>query len=528
MGRDLDSVAAMTGRPDLRLGISDVAPVVSCGSFSARAVVGEHLPITATVFREGHDAVAANVVLDPAGRRRGRPLVRMAKFGQEPDRWLATVVPDREGLLDLPRRGVERPAGHLAARRRGEGRGRPGRRGTGQRPRGGRPAARPGRRPRPTPSTGDAARRGRRRAARHLAGADRPDRPGAGRRRCSEYLHDHPVRELVTATPEYEVWVDRPRALYGSWYEFFPRSEGPVVGGHADHGTFASAAGPAAGRRRDGLRRRLPAADPPDRHGQPQGPEQHPDARTPTTSARRGRSAAPRAATTPSTRSWARWRTSRPSSPAPGSWAWRWRWTSRCRPRRTTRGWTSHPEWFTTKPDGTIAYAENPPKKYQDIYPINFDNDPEGIYAECLRVIRVLDRGRGQDLPRRQPAHQAAELLALADLGGQEDRPRRAVPGRGVHPAGDDAPAGPHRVHPVLHVLHVADRARRARGLRPRAGRQRALHAAELLREHPGHPARVAAVRRPADVQDPRRAGRDDEPHLGRLLRLRAVRARRP
>jgi starch synthase (maltosyl-transferring) len=53
-----------------------------------------------------------------------------------------------------------------------------------------------------------------------------------------------------------------------------------------------------------------------------------------------------------------------------------------------------HPEWFTTKPDGTIAYAENPPKKYQDIYPINFDNDPEGIYAECLRVIRVwIDAG---------------------------------------------------------------------------------------------------------------------------------------
>jgi starch synthase (maltosyl-transferring) len=49
----------------------------------------------------------------------------------------------------------------------------------------------------------------------------------------------------------------------------------------------------------------------------------------------------------------------------------------------------SHPEWFTTKPDGTIAYAENPPKKYQDIYPINFDNDPEGLYAEVLRVVRV-------------------------------------------------------------------------------------------------------------------------------------------
>src|SRR3712207_147522 len=58
----LDSVDRMTGRADLRLGITDVAPVVSCGAFSARAVVGEHLPITATVFREGHDAVAANVV----------------------------------------------------------------------------------------------------------------------------------------------------------------------------------------------------------------------------------------------------------------------------------------------------------------------------------------------------------------------------------------------------------------------------------------------------------------------------------
>ena len=50
---------------------------------------------------------------------------------------------------------------------------------------------------------------------------------------------------------------------------------------------------------------------------------------------------------------------------------------------------TSHPEWFTTRADGTIAYAENPPKKYQDIYPINFDNDPTGICREVLRVVRL-------------------------------------------------------------------------------------------------------------------------------------------
>ena len=50
--------------------------------------------------------------------------------------------------------------------------------------------------------------------------------------------------------------------------------------------------------------------------------------------------------------------------------------------------WVSeHPEWFTTRPDGTIAYAENPPKRYQDIFPVNFDNDPAGLYAEVLRIV---------------------------------------------------------------------------------------------------------------------------------------------
>ena len=55
---------------------------------------------------------------------------------------------------------------------------------------------------------------------------------------------------------------------------------------------------------------------------------------------------------------------------------------------------TEHPEWFTTRADGTSAYAENPPKKYQDIYPLNFDNDPAGIYAEVLRIVRHwMDHG---------------------------------------------------------------------------------------------------------------------------------------
>jgi len=49
---------------------------------------------------------------------------------------------------------------------------------------------------------------------------------------------------------------------------------------------------------------------------------------------------------------------------------------------------TEHPEWFAHRADGTIAYAENPPKKYQDIYPVYFDADPEGIFVEVQRVVR--------------------------------------------------------------------------------------------------------------------------------------------
>lgn len=51
---------------------------------------------------------------------------------------------------------------------------------------------------------------------------------------------------------------------------------------------------------------------------------------------------------------------------------------------------TEHPEWFFIRPDGTIKYAENPPKKYEDIYPINFNQDHwRELYEEIYRVIMV-------------------------------------------------------------------------------------------------------------------------------------------
>ncbi|MBB3085900.1 alpha-1,4-glucan--maltose-1-phosphate maltosyltransferase [Geodermatophilus sabuli] len=382
----------MTRRADLRLGITDVAPVVSCGSFSARAVVGEHLPITATVFREGHDAVAANVVWTPPGEDgAAQPLRRMARFGQEPDRWIATVVPDRDGLWTYQVEAWSDPLAtwHHAVEVKIE---------AGQGPEdlandleeGARLLDR---------VAGEASDEWRERVTDAAAALRDTSRELTARvapalaAGLQEYLHEHPVRELVTGGPRYEVWVDRPRALYGSWYEFFPRSEGPVVGGTPTHGTFTTAAD------------RLPAiADmgfdvvylPPihpigqvNRKGRNNtltpGPD---DVGSPWAigSAEGGHDAVhPQLGTMDDFRAFVARAQELGMEVA----------LDLALQAAPDHPWvTSHPEWFTTKPDGTIAYAENPPKKYQDIYPINFDNDPEGIYAEVLRVVRVwMDAG---------------------------------------------------------------------------------------------------------------------------------------
>ncbi len=54
-----------------------------------------------------------------------------------------------------------------------------------------------------------------------------------------------------------------------------------------------------------------------------------------------------------------------------------------------------HPQWFRHRPDGTIQYAENPPKRYRDIYPLDFDTaDPDPLWHELLRVVRFwIDQG---------------------------------------------------------------------------------------------------------------------------------------
>ncbi|WP_226028379.1 maltotransferase domain-containing protein, partial [Streptomyces hyderabadensis] len=80
-----------------RIPVLDVRPVVQRGRRPAKAVTGESFEVSATVFREGHDAVAANVVLrDPEGRP--GPWTPMRELAPGTDRWGATVTPTGTGL----------------------------------------------------------------------------------------------------------------------------------------------------------------------------------------------------------------------------------------------------------------------------------------------------------------------------------------------------------------------------------------------------------------------------------------------
>ena len=71
---------------------------------------------------------------------------------------------------------------------------------------------------------------------------------------------------------------------------------------------------------------------------------------------------------------------------------------------------------------------------------------------------RLLDRPRRAHLPGRQPPHQAPGLLGVDDPRGPGRPPRRALPGRGLHPAQGDVGPGRGRLHPELHLLHLAQR----------------------------------------------------------------------
>ena len=116
-----------------------------------------------------------------------------------------------------------------------------------------------------------------------------------------------------------------------------------------------------------------------------------------------------------------------------------------------------HPAWFKHRPDGSVQYAENPPKKYQDIYPFDFETrDWRGLWNELKSIVDFwIERGM-QDIPRRQPAHQGVCLLGMADPHHEAGASRRDLSGGGVYPAKGHAPLGETWILAVVYVLYVA------------------------------------------------------------------------
>jgi starch synthase (maltosyl-transferring) len=369
-----------------RIPVLDVRPVVQHGHRSAKAVTGEAFEVSAIVFREGHDAVAANAVLyDPDGRP--GPWTPMRELAPGSDRWGATVTPGEPGRWTYT---VEAWSDPVATWRHHAQIKIPAGMDTDL-------VLEEGARLYERAIAGVPKGKGLRVVLRTAAAALRDEtRPAASRLAAAltpevdKVLARYPLRELVTTSEPRPLLVERERALYGAWYEFFPRSEGTPA---QPHGTFRTAA-----KRLDGIAAMgfdvvyLPPIHPIGTTFR-KGPNN-------TLSAGREDVGVP-------------WAIGSPEGghdaihPQLGTLEDFDAFVARaaelgmeialdfalqCSPDHP---WVDkHPEWFHHRPDGTIAYAENPPKKYQDIYPIAFDRDMDGLIAETTRVLRHwMDHG---------------------------------------------------------------------------------------------------------------------------------------
>ena len=185
----------------------------------------------------------------------------------------------------------------------------------------------------------------------------------------------------------------------------------------------------------------------------------------------------PRAATTPSTPISARSPTSARSSRRAARRASRWRSTSRCRPRPTTRGSRSIPEWFThaaRRHDRATPRTRR--RSTRTSTRSTSTTIPRASRDEALRRRAALDRAGRADLPRRQPAHQAAAVLGVADRDGlRPTHPDVVFLAEAFTRPAMMQRAREGRLPAVVHVLHLAEHQAGARGVPHRA---RARHRA--------------------------------------------------
>ena len=381
--------AASDAQPDRttatpRIPIALSFPSVPDGMFRPSAYAGEIVPFRTTAFREGHDLIGVHVRLfSPSG---DESLHRLLPLHDGFDRWETAVTPLEEGVWSFRFEAfaddfatwehaadLKIAAGVDTAVMRESG-------------------ARLFDRAVTEKSRPITERRRLESAAVSLRDPDVSDEASLEIVRdpsIADFFAARPLTSLMSIGPRNELLVERERAGVGAWYEFFPRSEGArrLKDGTIKSGTFRTAT------------KRLPAVAamgfdvlylPPihpigrlNRKGRNNTLDPEPG--DPGSPWAIGSDEGGHDAVHPDLGTLADFRAFVRAARAQGieiavDFALQ---------AAPDHPWVAaHPEWFTTLPDGTIAYAENPPKKYQDIYPINFDNDPEGIRAEALRVLR--------------------------------------------------------------------------------------------------------------------------------------------
>jgi starch synthase (maltosyl-transferring) len=359
-----------------RLVVQDVRPSTPHG-YPAKAIVGETIPVTASIFRDGHDILAARAVL-----RRGAHVVSAADLVHRGnDVWAGSVMAAEPGRHELV---VEAWTDRYATWAH-------------------KAAVKVGARQDVQVEMAEAeelvaewlrlsggADGALSPALAVLADEDADDADRINSALAAPVAHalSGPLlaKDLTAAAPQ-PIWVDRERAGVAAWYELFPRSFGGLRGAAGQVPRLAQLGfnvlylppvHPIGGTFRKGKNGSVEPG--PEDPGSPWaiGSEEgghlsiHPDLGTFDDFDHLVRTAAQH------------------DMEVALDYA------LQCSPDHP---WVKeHPEWFHHRPDGTIAYAENPPKKYQDIYPINFwpadETDRAALWAACKEILDFwIDRG---------------------------------------------------------------------------------------------------------------------------------------
>ena len=381
----ISGISYLHDAPIGRLPILGVKPSVESGRWPAKAFQGEVIPFSANVFREGHDALGVELLLTaPNGKQQTH---RLSPGALGSDLWHTKVQLDEQGIWRFQIRafadeyetwhhnasvkiavGVDEELMMLEGI---------------------------------AVFTRAAAEKGRTAAnakllvelAEKLSDTSRPAKDRLAEAETAavhKAITTQPIRSLETLSDEYLINCERELAGSGAWYEFFPRSEGAIFDAKTKtwtSGTFKTAT------------KRLPAVAEmgfnilymPPIHpigvAFRKGPNNTLTAgpQDPGSPWAIGSSAGGHDAIHPDLGTEKDFVAFVESANALGLEIA----MDLALQASPDHPWVkTNPEWFTTRADGTIAYAENPPKKYQDIYPINFDNDPEGIHFEVLRVVK--------------------------------------------------------------------------------------------------------------------------------------------